>query len=33
MFIHLHGINKDSFEEYRKKHLIQIGRTALGDEV
>jgi Kef-type K+ transport system membrane component KefB/voltage-gated potassium channel Kch len=33
MFIHLHGINKDSFEEYRKKHLIQIGRTALSDEV
>ena len=33
MFIHLHGINKDSFEEYRKKHLIQIGRTALGDEI
>lgn len=33
MFIHLHGINKDSFEEYRKKHLIQIGRTALADEV
>lgn len=30
MFIHLHGINKHSFEEYRKKHLVQIGKTALG---
>lgn len=33
MFIHLHGINKHSFEEYRKKHLIQIGRTAMSGEV
>lgn len=29
MFIHLHGLNKKSFEDYREKHLMQIGRTAL----
>lgn len=33
LFIHLHGINKESFKEYRKKHLVQIGRTALSDEI
>ncbi|MFI5212781.1 MAG: cation:proton antiporter [Candidatus Saccharimonadales bacterium] len=32
MFIHLHGINKHSFEQYRKKHLVQIGRTAMSGE-
>ncbi len=32
MFIHLHGINKHSFDEYRKKHLIEIGRTALANQ-
>lgn len=30
MFIHLHGISKHSFDEYRKKHMMQIGRTAVG---
>ena len=29
MFIHLHGINKESFDEYRKKHISRIGGTAL----
>lgn len=29
MFIHLHGINKESFDEYRKKHISHIGQAAL----
>ena len=32
MFIHLHGINKNSFDEYRKKHLAQIGKAALSNQ-
>src|SRR5664279_3603348 len=32
LFIHLHGINKHSFDEYRKKHLVEIGRTALANQ-
>lgn len=32
LFIHLHGINKRSFDEYRSKHLVQIGRTALSHD-
>ncbi|MEO7904988.1 MAG: cation:proton antiporter [Candidatus Saccharimonadales bacterium] len=33
LFIHLHGINKHSFEEYRKKHLVQIGKTAINSDI
>ncbi len=32
MFIHLHGINQHSFDEHRKKHLLEIGRTALANQ-
>lgn len=29
LFIHLHGLNKRSFEEYREKHLVEIGHAAV----
>ncbi|MEO5949921.1 MAG: cation:proton antiporter [Candidatus Saccharimonadales bacterium] len=32
MFIHLHGINKHSFDEHRKKHLKEIGRVVLSKQ-
>lgn len=32
MFIHLHGINQHSFDQHRKKHLLEIGRTALANQ-
>lgn len=28
-FISAHGVNKDSFKEYREKHMMKIGRAAL----
>ncbi len=28
-FISMHGISKQSFEQYREKHMLKIGRTAL----
>lgn len=32
MFLHLHGINQHSFDQRRKKHLREIGRTALAKQ-
>lgn len=29
MFIHMHGIGKQSFENYREKHMMQIGKAAV----
>lgn len=29
LFIHLHGLNKRSFDEYREKHLVEIGHAAV----
>lgn len=33
MFLHLHGVSKESFEEYRKKQMVQIGKAALKKKV
>lgn len=29
MYLHLHGVSKESFDEYRKKQLVDIGKIAL----